>query len=175
MSSRKRIAGFVAVAALAGSLYGATFSSAAGTRVESRVVRTLNCQTNQVDVNAGVQIAVSAKKVSISTGDPNSPEAFLSFSTTAPGFTLASRCHSVARHVVMSRNRLTASHASLIECSSPAHVWIRLVLELDSYDYPLSAKIEVTQPHARLKPLAQVQWSPQQSVLYYGIACSVPK
>lgn len=42
------------------------------------------------------------------------------------------------------------------------------MLGLDSSGNPVSAKIEITQPHAPLKPLGQVVWSPDQSVTYYN-------
>jgi hypothetical protein len=167
MSSRKTAGAFVAVAALAGSLYAAAFSSAAGTRVASQVVRTFNCKIDPVDVEKGVQIAVSDSGVQIATGDPSSPEKFVMFNTMGSGYLVGGRCHSVTRKVVMSRNDLSASHAALVDCAAPAHVLIRVLLRFDSGGHPTSAKIEVTQPHAKFKPLGQVVWSPAHATTYY--------
>ena len=74
MISRKHALGFVALAALAASLYSAAFSSAAATRAESTVVRrTVNCKTNPAPGDVFVQIHLSGKTVSIATGDLSSP------------------------------------------------------------------------------------------------------
>jgi hypothetical protein len=186
MSSWWKTAGFAAVAALvaaaAASLYGAAATSASRDRSQSLVARTVDCKLDPVDVNAALQISAFASKpsdgaaeVSIATGSPSSPTALLSLSSKQRYYELSSLCHSVPRRVVMSRNGLTPArvveagdaHSPIADCASPGHVWIRFVLRLNPSETPVSAKIEITQPHARLKPLGHVEWSPQQSVTYY--------
>lgn len=180
MNSRKTIGRFgavaVVVAALAGSLYAATTGSAAGTRAASSIVRTWDCRTDPVvvyGVHVGVQMWVTNKRVAIATGNPNSPENFVSLKSTRKGFSLGRRCHAVSKKVVMSRKNLVATHAALIECAAPTHVWIRMELGLDFHNgLPVTAKIEVTQPQAVLQPLGQVVWSRDSSTTYYWPPCA---
>ena len=164
---RNAIVAFVAVAAIAGSLLAAAFSSAAGTRVASQVVKTWNCTTDPQPVEEAVRIAESQVKVSISTGSASSPETWLSFRRNEKGYDVGSRCRPVSKHVVMSLNDLTQSYASHAACAAPGHVWVKLVMDRSSSNgLPLGAKIEITQPHAKLKPLGQVVWSSDGYKMY---------
>jgi hypothetical protein len=52
---------------------------------------------------------------------------------------------------------------------------IRLALWVDSNGHPTSAKIQVTQPHSPLKPLAQLVWSTDGSTTYYRHGSCTPQ
>ena len=113
-----------------------------------------------------MRVAVSQSKVSISTGSASSPETWLSFRLNEKGYDVGGRCRPVSKHVVMSRNALDPSYAPHAACAAPGHVWVKLVLTNDSNGMPLNAKVEITQPHAKLKPLGQVVWSTDGTMMY---------
>jgi hypothetical protein len=172
MNVRTLTAGFVALAALAGSLSAAALSSAASAQ-PSTVVKTFNCHVSPANIDTMVQVKAWPTGASVATGDPSAPEPFVSFTTHDKGYSVGGRCHDVSKHVVFSRNDLVASKDPDADCSAPAHVWIKLELGLDGDGKPKSAKIEITQPHAKLKPLAQLQWTVDGSTTYHRpITCT---
>jgi hypothetical protein len=172
---RRTAAAFVAVAALAGSLYAAAFSSAAGTRVASPSVKAFNCRIDPVDVAKGVQISVGDSGVEIATGKPSSSEHLVIFNVMGSGYGIGSRCHSISRRVGVTRYDLSPSYAPIVDCAAPAHVLIRLAIRFGLNTHPRSARIQVTQPHAPLKPLAQLVWSTDGSTTYYRHAACTAK
>jgi hypothetical protein len=157
----------VAVAALAGSLYAAAFSSAAGvtaTRSEGRIV---NCPIVAAPVEQGIQIYTSAKGVMIGTGDPSSPKSLLSFTKDAKGYTVSSSCRHTKKRAPLGPRKFPSTHASPVDCSAPAHVILKLVLTVDSSGSPTSAKLEVTQARFNFKPLGYVAWTTDGATTYY--------
>ena len=136
-------------------------------------MKTFNCHVSGVNIDTMVQVKVWPTGASVATGDPSAPDPFVNFSTHNKGYSVGDRCRSVSKHVVMSLNGLVASKETDADCSAPAHVWIKLVLGTDSNGKPTSAKIEITQPHAKLKPLAHVDWTTDGSTTYHRpITCT---
>jgi hypothetical protein len=131
---------------------------------------------------------IGSAGVTISTGDPNQPTALLGVSSQQEHYgLLGSRCHSVRKHVVLSRRGLTSAgvvHAGdvrspTVYCAATRRVLIRLLISYNASGKPVSATIEVlTQPKARggktpkSKRIGYMQWSPKRSVTYYSSACT---
>ena len=171
-------------------ILSATPLAAAGHRVETQTRRTASCTT----IDGALQIHAFATDprmksagITISTGPPTVPTDLLGVSNEQPQYGLSSRCHSVAKKVVLSRRGLASSgvvHAGDIQtpnlyCAATRRVLMRLVISYNASQKPVSATIEVlTQPRARSgktpksKRIGFVQWSPTRAVTYYSPACT---
>ena len=97
---------------VAGGLYAATPLAAAGHRVEAKARRTVSCTTDE----GALQIWAFATKptfgsagITISTGNPTLSTTLLGVSSQQTHYGLADRCHSVVKHVVLSRRGLTSA------------------------------------------------------------------
>jgi hypothetical protein len=166
MSARKTAAGFAAIAALAGSFYAASTTSAASVRAASTVKGIVNCRIDPFDVEKGVQIYTSGALVLIATGKPSSPEPFLTVKSSERQYSVTSRCHHAPKHAPLGPGGFPSTHASPVDCAAPTHIVLRFVVVLNDVGYPLSAKIEVTQARTPFKPLAYVEWNQDQSTTY---------
>ncbi len=175
MSARKTAVRFAAVAALAVSFYAANVTSAAGDRAASTPRLIVNCRTNPVDVNAGVQIYASASGVTIATGDPGSPTALLSVKSKETQYRVGGACRGTKRRSPLGPGSFPSTHAPTVDCAAPAHVILRLVLRLDASGVPVSAKLEVTQGRFNFKPLGYVQWARGAAMTYYRPGTCTPK
>jgi hypothetical protein len=175
MNTRRLSVGFVAVAALAGSLYAAGLSSAAGVTAAKTVSRIVNCRIDANPVEQGIQIYTSAKGVKIGTGNPSSPSTLLSFKSGEKGYTVSSSaCGHTRKRSPLGPGTFPSTHASPVDCASPAHVILRLRLTVDGSGYPTSAKLEVTQGRWNFKPLGYVAWATGGATTYYrSQACAV--
>ena len=124
--------------------------------------------------------------ITISTGNPTLSTTLLGVSSQQTHYGLADRCHSVVKHVVLSRRGLTSAsvvnagdiQSPTVYCAATRRVLIRLLISYNSSDQPVAATLEVlTQPKARSgktpksKRIGYVQWSPKRSVTYYSSAC----
>jgi hypothetical protein len=182
--------GFAVVTALAVALSGGwsptglSAAEAHGTATQAR--RTLSCTTEQRALQLwafATNPTIGSAGVTISTGDPNQPTSLLGVSSQQQHYGLGSRCHSVTKHVVLSRRGLTPAgvvHAGdvrspTVYCAATRRVLIRLLISYSASEKPVSATIEVvTQPKRtrKSKRIGFVQWSPKRSVTYYSSACT---
>jgi len=180
----------VGIAVLALSVFIATPLASAGHRLEVQARRTVSCNTAEGALQLwafATNPTIGSAGVTISTGDPNQPTSLLGVSSQQEHYgLLGSRCHSVRKHVVLSRRGLTSAgavHAGdvrspTVYCAATRRVLIRLLISYNASGKPISATIEVlTQPKARdgktpkSKRIGYVQWSPKRSVTYYSSAC----
>jgi hypothetical protein len=168
----------------------ATPLASAGHRLEVEARRTVSCNTAEGALQLwafATNPTIGSAGVTISTGNPTQATGLLGVSSQQQHYGLGSRCHSVVRHVVLSRRGLTSAgvvHAGAVRsptvyCAATRRVLIRLLISYNPSGKPVSATIEVlTQPRARggktpkSKRIGYVQWSPKQSVTYYSSACS---
>jgi hypothetical protein len=182
------IVGLALSLVLAASL-SATPLAAAGHRIEMQTRRTVSCTTDSgaLQIHAfATNPRMKSAGITISTGAPTVPTGLLGVSNQQPQYGLNSRCHSVAKEVVLSRRGLTSAgvvHAGDIQtpnlyCAATRRVLMRLVISYDAAQRPVSATIEVlTRPRARSgktprsKRIGYVQWSPSRAVTYYSSAC----
>jgi hypothetical protein len=164
--------------------------ASAGDRAEVQARRTVSCNTAEGALQLwafATNPTIGSAGVTISTGNPTQATGLLGVSSQQQHYGLGSRCHSVVRHVVLSRRGLTSAgvvHAGAVRsptvyCSATRRVLIRLLISYNASGKPVSATIEVlTQPKPRggktpkSKRIGYVQWSPKQSVTYYSSACS---
>ena len=179
------------LAVLAGALCVATPFAAAGHRAEVQVRRTLSCTTDEGALQIwafATNPSIGSAGVTISTGNPTLSTGLLGVSSQQTHYGLAAgRCHSVTKHVVLSRRGLTPAgvvhegdvRSPTVYCAASRRVLIRLLVSYSGSEKPLAATIEVlTQPRARSgktpksKRIGYVQWSPQRSVTYYSSACT---
>ncbi len=131
----------------------------------------------------GVGIPIGSANITIGTGNPSSSTSLLGVSSQLTHYGLVDRCHSVVKHVVLSRRGLTSAgavHAGKIRspavyCAATRRVLLRLFISYSASGEPVAATIEVlTQPKARngktpkSKRIGYVQWSPKRSVTYYS-------
>jgi hypothetical protein len=174
------------VLAVAAALAAGTPFAAAGHRVETQVRRTVSCSTQERALKLwafATNPTIGSANVTISTGDPSVPIGLLGVSNTQTHYGLDSRCHSVAKRVVLNRRGLASAgvvHAGSIQsptvyCAATQRVLMRLVISYNSSQEPVSATIEIlTQPmsNGRKKPkskrIGYVQWSPKRAVTYYS-------
>ncbi len=180
----------VGIAVLALSVFIATPLASAGHRLKEQARRTVSCNTAEGALQLwafATNPTIGSAGVTISTGDPNNqPTGLLGVSSEQERYGLGSRCHSVRKHVVLSRRGLTSAgvvHAGdvrspTVYCAATRRVLIRLLISYNASRKPVSATIEVlTQPKARggktpkSKRIGYVQWSPKRSVTYYSSAC----
>lgn len=177
-------------AVLVEGVYAATSLAAAGHREAAQARRTLSCTTQEgaLQLTAfATNPTIGSANVTISTGNPNQATGLLGVSSQQQHYGLGSRCHSVAKHVVLSRRGLTSAgvvHAGdvrspTVYCAATRRVLMRLLISYSASEKPVSATIEVlTQPKARSgktpksKRIGYVQWTPQKSVTYYSSACT---
>jgi hypothetical protein len=182
--------GFAAAAALAVALVLgsclATLSAAANRRADVQVRRTFSCTTElgALQLTAfATNPTIGSANVTVSTGDPNQATGLLGVSSEQKHYGLGSRCHSVVRHVVLSRRGLTSAgvvHAGdvrspTVYCSATRRVLMRLLITYNDSGKPVSATIEVvTEPkrNRKSKRIGFVQWSPKKSVTYYSSRCT---
>ena len=162
MSARKTVAGFAAIAAVGASLYAVSITSAAGTRAATTERRIVNCQTT----NANIQIRTSGSGVTISS-DSRPPTLLLAVKSKDKQYTVGNACRGTRKHSPLGPGGFPSTHAPTVDCDAPRHVILRLVLAVDDAGLPVSAKLEVTQARFNFKPLAYVQWTPDQSTTYY--------
>ena len=181
----------VGIVVLALSVLIATPLASAGHRLEVQARRTVSCNTAEGALQLwafATNPTIGSAGVTISTGDPTQATGLLGVSSQQEHYgLLASRCHSVRKHVVLSRRGLTSAgvvHAGdvrspTVYCAATRRVLIRLLISYNASGKPVSATIEVlTQPKPRggktpkSKRIGYVQWSPKQSVTYYSSACS---
>ena len=180
----------VGIVVLALSVLIATPLASAGHRLEMQARRTVSCNTAEGALQLwafATNPTIGSAGVTISTGNPTQATGLLGVSSTQQHYGLGSRCHSVVRHVVLSRRGLASAgvvHAGdvrspTVYCAATRRVLIRLLISYNASGKPTSATIEVlTQPKARggktpkSKRIGYVQWSPKQSVTYYSSACS---
>jgi hypothetical protein len=180
----------VGIVVLALSVFIATPLASAGHRLEEQARRTVLCNTAEGALQLwafATNPTIGSAGVTISTGDPGQPTSLLGVSSQQEHYGLGSRCHSVRKHIVLSRRGLTSAgavHAGdvrspTVYCAATRRVLIRLLLSYNASGKPVSATIEVlTQPKARggktpkSKRIGYVQWSPKRSVTYYSSACS---
>jgi hypothetical protein len=176
----------LALAVAAGALFAAVAGAAAGPRVQTSAARTVSCTTDEGAMQFSAFATnpmVKSANVTISTGNPNSPNGLLGVSSEQPKYGLAARCHSVANHVVLSHRGLTSAgvvHAGdvrspAVYCAATSRVLLRLLVSYSSAGKPVSAAVEaLTQPKPRggktpvSKRIGFVQWSPKRSVTYYA-------
>ncbi len=175
MSARKTAVGFAAIAAVGASFYAASATSAASVRATSTVARVVNCRINPVDVEKGVQIYASGARVMIATGNPSSPQPFLTVKSNEKRYALSSACHDSKKRSPLGPGGFPSTHASPVDCAAPTHVILRLVLKVDASGFPTSAKLEVTQGHWNFKPLGYVDWSKDGATTYYRPHSCAPR
>jgi hypothetical protein len=177
----------VGIVVLALSVLVATPLASAGQRLEVQTRRTVSCTTEERALQLwafATNPTIGSAGVTISTGDPNQPTSLLGVSSQQEHYgLLGSRCHSVRKHVVLSRRGLTPAgvvHAGdvrspTVYCAATRRVLIRLLISYNASKQPVSATIEVvTQPklNRKSKRIGFVQWSPKRSVTYYSSACT---
>ena len=186
MRSRCRVG--IAALTLAVALAAGLYPAAAGHEIEVHTRRTVSCTTLEgaLQLNAfATNPQIGSANVTVSTGNPNLATGLLGVSSTQPHHGLDGRCHTVAKHIVLSRRGLTSAgvvHAGdvrspAVYCGATQRVLMRLVISYNSSHKPVSATIEVlTQPKAhsgkKSKRIGYVQWSPKKSVTYYSSACT---
>src|SRR6476469_1688723 len=180
---RSRYGGIVVLAL---SVVVATLLAKEGHRLEVQTRRTVSCSTAQGALQLwafATNPTIGSAGVTISTGDPNQPTSLLGVSSQQQHYGLGSRCHSLVRHVVLSRRGLASAgvvHAGdvrspTVYCAATPRVLIRLLISYSASEKPVSATIEVvTQPkrNRKSKRIGFVQWSPKRSVTYYSSACT---
>jgi hypothetical protein len=184
MQSRFGI-GIVVALVLAATL---SAHATAGRRLETQVKRTLSCTTEEkaLQITAfATNPTIGSANITISTGNPSVPTGLVGVSNKQPHYGLDSRCHSVAKRVVLNRRGLASAgtvhsgdvRSPTVYCAASQRVLIRLVLSYNASAEPVSATIEIlTQPKARhgkqpkSKRIGYIQWSPAKSVTYYSSA-----
>jgi predicted PP-loop superfamily ATPase len=178
--------GFAVVTALAVALSGGWSSTAEAQGTATLARRTLSCTTQEGALQvtaAATNPTIGSANVTISTGNPTQATGLLGVSSQQPHYGLGGRCHSVVKHVALSRRGLASAgvvHAGDVRsptlyCAATRRVLIRLLISYGASEKPVSATIEVvTQPkgNRKSKRIAYVQWSPQRSVTYYSSACT---
>jgi hypothetical protein len=180
----------LAFAVVLAAEHAATPLAAAGHRVEAKARQTLSCTTDEGALQIwafATNPTIGSANVTISTGNPNRSTTLLGVSSQLTHYGLTDRCHSVVKHVVLSRRGLTSAgvvHAGGIRsptvyCGATRRVLIRLLISYSASEKPVGATIEIlTQPKARSgktpksKRIGYVQWSPKRSVTYYSSACT---
>jgi hypothetical protein len=182
--------GFAVVTTLAVALSGGwsptALSAADAQRTATQARRTLSCTTEERAVQLmafATNPTIGSANVTISTGNPTQATGLLGVSSQQQHYGLGSLCHSVVRHVVLSRRGLTSAgvvHAGdvrspTVYCAATRRVLMRLLISYSASEKPVSATIEVlTQPrrNRKRKRIGYVQWSPKRSVTYYSSACT---
>ena len=120
--------GFAVVTALAVALSGGwsptglSAVEAHGTATQAR--RTLSCTTEERALQLwafATNPTIGSAGVTISTGDPNQPTSLLGVSSQQQHYGLGSRCHSVTKHVVLSRRRGACGRCPIADCLLRRH------------------------------------------------------
>jgi hypothetical protein len=184
------IVALVLAVALAEGLYPASPRAAADHRVTAQVLRTASCATEEGALQLwafATNPTIGSANVTISTGNPARSTGLLGVSSQLMHFGLGSRCHFVAKPIVLNRRGLTSAgtvragdiRSPTVYCAATRRVLLRLEISYDSSERPVTAAIEVlSQPKARSgkkaksKRIGFVQWSPKRSVTYYSSACT---
>src|SRR6478752_10633157 len=129
----------VGIVALALPVLIATPLASSGHRLEVQTRRTVSCSTAKGALQLWAFASnptIGSAGVTISTGDPNQPTSLLGVSSQQEHYGLGSRCHSLVRHVVLSRRGLASAgvvHAGdvrspTVYCAATPRVLIRLLI-----------------------------------------------